>query len=173
MSKRWKHQIFIGLFFTLFSTFSFALLDIYNTSLKEVLLSKTIYIKFLIFLTFGIFILGYFSWKTVVDKKNDKLLSKSQRNSPEFIRRKRWKYQISFGFIFAMYLTFMTSFINNKETYLEQIKSFKLYYTFFGNLLIGIFIIGYLAWKGNDKKSDWNSWSALFKRIGLKKIPEN
>lgn len=169
MSKRWQHQIFIGLFFTLFMTFGFALLEIYNTSLKEVLLSKTIYIRFFTFLTFGIFILGYFSWKTIVDKKKDKLLSKSQRNSPEFRRSKRWKYQISSGFLFAIYLTFITSFINNKEPFLEQIKSLRFYYQFFGNLLLGIFIIGYLAWKGNDEKSDWNSWSALFKRIGLKK----
>lgn len=72
MSDRWKYQITQGLFWAIFTTFFITLIDIYETSFKEVILTKIFYIRIIFFLFFGIFGIGYYSWKMKVKNENNK-----------------------------------------------------------------------------------------------------
>ena len=73
----------------------------------------------------------------------------------------RWKLQLKFGLIFGIVYTFMTCIMDEKSLVL-QLSSTKFYVKTFANLLVGIFIIGYFIWKGQDPKN--NSWKTIFKK---------
>jgi hypothetical protein len=73
----------------------------------------------------------------------------------------RWKYQLKIGVFWSLFMTFFMA-INNEKSFSEQINSSDLYVRLGINFLVGIFIMGYLTWKGQDEKN--NSWSTFFKR---------
>ena len=73
----------------------------------------------------------------------------------------RWKLQLKFGLIFGIVYTFMTCIMDEKSLAL-QFNSTEFYIKTAVNLLVGIFIIGYFIWKGQDPKN--NSWKTIFKK---------
>ena len=73
----------------------------------------------------------------------------------------RWKLQLKFGLIFGIVYTFMTCIIDEKSLAL-QFNFTEFYIKTAANLLVGIFIISYFIWKGQDPKN--NSWKTIFKK---------
>ena len=63
MGERWKYQIKIGAFWGIFMTFFMALFEMKEHPLKEQLVSGQFYLRMVIFLITGIFLLGYINWR--------------------------------------------------------------------------------------------------------------
>jgi|688.fasta_scaffold473834_2 hypothetical protein len=73
----------------------------------------------------------------------------------------RWRYQIKFGIITALFMTF-SMIVFDEKSFLEQFNSERFYWRLLVNLLFGIFVFGYLFWKGKDEKN--NRWSTFLKK---------
>jgi len=72
MSERWKHQLKTGLPWGLFMTVFLGFFGINDKSFSEQIQSGFFYFQMVIFLLFGIFVLGYFSWKSKIKRENKK-----------------------------------------------------------------------------------------------------
>ena len=70
MSERWKYQIRIGMFWGLFMSLGMTAFDCLNTSFEEAILPKRIFLRVIIFVSTGIFLLGYDSWKRKIKREN-------------------------------------------------------------------------------------------------------
>jgi hypothetical protein len=71
MNKRWKYQIMTGGFWAIFmivlSTFF-----VENTPFQEQMKTQLFWIKFFSYFAFGIFVLGYVSWKAKLKREGIK-----------------------------------------------------------------------------------------------------
>lgn len=72
----------------------------------------------------------------------------------------RWTFQLKSGLIFAFVFTFMMCVMNEKSLEI-QFNSTNFYIRILTNILVGVFVIGYFKWKGQDEKN--NSWSIFFR----------
>ncbi len=73
----------------------------------------------------------------------------------------RWKFQLRSGLIFGLVFTFMMSLMDEKSLE-DQFSSTKFYIRILTNILVGVFVIGYFMWKGQDEKN--NSWKTIFEK---------
>ena len=64
MSERWKYQIKIGFFWGVFMSVFNILFEIQEHSIQEQLSRPLFYYRALSFILVGIFVLGYFNWKS-------------------------------------------------------------------------------------------------------------
>lgn len=64
MSERWKYQIKMGGIWGLFMTVFNVLFDIKDTPLAAQLAAPAFYLKALAYILVGIFVLGYYTWKS-------------------------------------------------------------------------------------------------------------
>lgn len=64
----------------------------------------------------------------------------------------RWKYQIKFGLFWGIFMTLFDILFKIREySILEQILNPKFYFGAFSEIIVGVFIIGYLFWKYTKK----------------------
>ena len=63
MTERWKYQIKTGLFWGMFMTLFNVLFEIQKKSFPQQITSPNFYIRLAVFTFFGLFVIGYFSWK--------------------------------------------------------------------------------------------------------------
>ncbi len=73
----------------------------------------------------------------------------------------RWKFQLKTGLIWSIFMSVFMALSNDKSLK-EQLNSSDLFVRSILIFLCGIFIMGYLTWKGQDDK--YNSWGTFFKR---------
>jgi len=72
----------------------------------------------------------------------------------------RWNYQIKIGLFWGLFMSIMSVFMSEK-TLAEEMGNSNIYWKLILNVVVGIFVMGYLFWKGKDPKN--NSWSTFFK----------
>ena len=72
MSERWKYQIKNGVTWGVFMTFFMILFDIKQVPLAEQISKPEFYFRALAYVAIGIFVLGYFTWKSKNKKENTK-----------------------------------------------------------------------------------------------------
>ena len=72
----------------------------------------------------------------------------------------RWKFQLRSGLIFGLVYTIMMCLMNENSLE-DQFSSTKFYIRIFANILVGVFVIGYLMWKGRYEKN--HNWSNFFR----------
>lgn len=65
MSERWKYQIKIGLFWGIFMSVFNLLFEIREHSIREQIAEPKFYFRAITFIVVGIFVLGYFNWKSI------------------------------------------------------------------------------------------------------------
>jgi hypothetical protein len=65
MSERWKYQIKIGLFWGVFMSVFNMLFEMQEHSVMEQLSRPHFYFRAISFILAGIFVLGYFNWKSI------------------------------------------------------------------------------------------------------------
>ena len=70
MSERWKYQLKMGGFWGIFMIIFMTLFEIKEKSISEQLSSPNFYIRAISYLVLGIFVLGYFNWKSKVKREN-------------------------------------------------------------------------------------------------------
>lgn len=64
MSERWKYQIKMGSIWGLFMTVFNVLFDIKDIPLAAQVAAPAFYLKALAYILVGIFVLGYYTWKS-------------------------------------------------------------------------------------------------------------
>ena len=69
MSERWKYQLKMGGFWGIFMIIFMTLFEIKEKSISEQLSSKDFYFRAISYLVLGIFVLGYFNWKSKVKRE--------------------------------------------------------------------------------------------------------
>jgi hypothetical protein len=72
MSERWKYQIKNGGTWGVFMTVFMILFDIKQVPLAEQMSKPEFYFRALAYVAIGIFVLGYFTWKSKNKKENTK-----------------------------------------------------------------------------------------------------
>jgi len=70
MSERWKYQIKMGGIWGVFMTVFNVLFDIKEIPFSEQITSTLFYIRAVAYIIVGIFVLGYFTWKSNVKRQN-------------------------------------------------------------------------------------------------------
>ncbi|RKS01010.1 MULTISPECIES: hypothetical protein [unclassified Flavobacterium] len=71
MSERWKYQVKTGAFWGLFMTVFNVLFEIKEKPLNIQLSSPGFYLRALVFILVGIFVLGYVNWKQKAKQQNN------------------------------------------------------------------------------------------------------
>jgi hypothetical protein len=69
MSERWKYQLKTGGFWGIFMSVFNLLFEMQEKPISIQLTSVGFYVRALIFILVGIFILGYFNWKAKVKRE--------------------------------------------------------------------------------------------------------
>jgi len=69
MNERWKYQIKTGGFWGIFMTVFNVLFELKQVSFLEQISKPTFYIRLVILVILGIFVLGYFNWKAKLKKE--------------------------------------------------------------------------------------------------------
>jgi len=69
MNDRWKHQVKTGLPWGIFMTVLMALFQMKEKPLLIQLNDGQFYFRLVCFLLFGVFVLGYSSWKALVNRR--------------------------------------------------------------------------------------------------------
>ena len=72
MNERWKYQIKTGGIWGIFMTVFNVLFDIKETPFLEQVATPNFYIRATAYIIVGIFVLGYFSWKSKVKQLTNK-----------------------------------------------------------------------------------------------------
>ena len=72
MSERWKYQLKTGGLWGVFMVVFMTLFEISEKPLAQQLQSVTFYFRAIVYLVIGIFVLGYFNWKSKVKRENNK-----------------------------------------------------------------------------------------------------
>jgi hypothetical protein len=72
MSERWKYQLKTGLPWGIFMTVFMILFEITEVSFLEQVSKPFFYFRAVAYVAIGIFILGYFSWKSKIRTLNKK-----------------------------------------------------------------------------------------------------
>ena len=70
MSERWKYQIKMGGIWGVFMSVFMILFDIKTISVAEQLSQPSFYIRAVGYIVLGIFVLGYFTWKSKMKQQN-------------------------------------------------------------------------------------------------------
>ncbi len=70
MNERWKYQIKTGGIWGVFMSVFIILFDIKTISIAEQLSTPSFYIRAVGYIVLGIFVLGYFTWKSKTKKQN-------------------------------------------------------------------------------------------------------
>ena len=70
MSKKWIYQIKNGVFWGVFMSVFNLLFELQEKSLRIQLSSSKFYVRMMVFVFVGIFIIGYFNWKDFLKRKN-------------------------------------------------------------------------------------------------------
>ena len=70
MNERWKYQIKTGGIWGVFLSVFIILFDIKTISIAEQLSTPSFYIRAVGYIVLGIFVLGYFTWKSKTKKQN-------------------------------------------------------------------------------------------------------
>ena len=68
MTERWKYQIKTGGFWGIFMTVFNILFELKQFSFLEQISKPTFYIRLVVYIIVGIFVLGYFNWKAKLKK---------------------------------------------------------------------------------------------------------
>lgn len=63
MSERWKYQLKMGGFWGVFMTVFMTLFEIKEKPLMEQITSYNFYLRAVVYISVGIFVLGYYNWK--------------------------------------------------------------------------------------------------------------
>ena len=71
MSERWKYQIKYGGIWGIIVTVFMIVFEAKNAPIKEQLLQPDFYIRAIGFILVGIFVLGYFNWRTKTKRENN------------------------------------------------------------------------------------------------------
>ncbi len=71
MSERWKYQIKTGAFWGIFMSVFNVLFEIQEKPLAVQLSSPVFYLRAVVFLLVGIFLLGYVNWKQKVKQNSN------------------------------------------------------------------------------------------------------
>ena len=69
MNERWKYQIKTGGFWGIFMTVFNVLFELKQVSFLEQISKPTFYIRLVVYVIVGIFVLGYFNWKAKLKKE--------------------------------------------------------------------------------------------------------
>ncbi len=69
MSERWKYQIKIGLFWGIIMMLLMALFDRQETPLQQQLTSSRFYVRGVVYILIGVFLLGYINWRGMQKKQ--------------------------------------------------------------------------------------------------------
>lgn len=72
MSERWKYQVKVGLPWGIFMTVFMALFGMGDKPFSEQIQSWVFYFQMSCFLLFGVFVLGYSSWKSKMRRESTK-----------------------------------------------------------------------------------------------------
>ena len=76
----------------------------------------------------------------------------------------RWKYQIKVGFFFAIFIMLFNAVFEYREKpFLNELSKGSFWMKFLVLLLVSIFLLGYINWKGRNKEGGL-SWSDIFKK---------
>ena len=70
MNERWKYQIKTGSIWGIFMSVFIILFDIKTISIAEQLSTPSFYIRAVGYIVLGIFVFGYFTWKSKTKKQN-------------------------------------------------------------------------------------------------------
>ncbi len=71
MSERWKYQFKVGTFWGLFMTVFNVIFELQEKPLNVQLSSPAFYLRALVFILVGVFLLGYINWKAKVKRENN------------------------------------------------------------------------------------------------------
>jgi predicted MFS family arabinose efflux permease len=63
MNERWKYQLKVGVFWGLFMSGCMLLFEIKEKPIMSQIVTTGFYLKLVIYVAVGIFVLGYFNWK--------------------------------------------------------------------------------------------------------------
>ena len=69
MNERWKYQIKTGGFWGIFMTVFTILFELKQVSFLEQISKPTFYIRLVVYVLVGIFVLGYFNWKAKLKRE--------------------------------------------------------------------------------------------------------
>ena len=69
MNERWKYQIKTGGFWGIFMTAFNVLFELKQVSFLEQISKPTFYIRLVVYVLVGIFVLGYFNWKAKLKRE--------------------------------------------------------------------------------------------------------
>ena len=69
MNERWKYQIKTGGFWGIFMTVFNVLFELKQVSFLEQISKPTFYIRLVVYVLVGIFVLGYFNWKAKLKRE--------------------------------------------------------------------------------------------------------
>ena len=72
MSERWKYQFKMGIFWGILMTIFMALFEIKEKSLMEQITSYNFFLRAFVYISVGIFVVGYFNWKEKINGKEYK-----------------------------------------------------------------------------------------------------
>ncbi|MBL7886264.1 MAG: hypothetical protein JNJ52_05920 [Flavobacterium sp.] len=70
MSERWKYQLKMGGFWGVFMTVFMTLFDLKEKPLMEQITSYNFYLRAVVYIAVGVFVLGYFNWKQMQKNKS-------------------------------------------------------------------------------------------------------
>lgn len=70
MSERWKYQLKMGGFWGVFMTVFMTLFEIKEKPFMEQITSYNFYLRAVVYIGVGIFVLGYFNWKQMQKNKS-------------------------------------------------------------------------------------------------------
>ncbi len=71
MNKRWNYQLVTGGLWGVFMTAFNVLFEFKDKPLAQQLVSANFYIRAVVFILVGIFVLGYFNWKAKVKREQE------------------------------------------------------------------------------------------------------
>lgn len=70
MSERWKYQIKMGGFWGLFMVVFMTLFELQEKPFMEQITTYNFYLRAVVYIAVGIFVLGYFNWKQMQKNKS-------------------------------------------------------------------------------------------------------
>ena len=70
MSERWKYQFKVGTFWGIFMSVFNLLFELQGKPINVQLSAPGFYVRALVFILVGIFLLGYINWKAKVKREN-------------------------------------------------------------------------------------------------------
>lgn len=66
----------------------------------------------------------------------------------------RWKHQLKMGIVFGLVAGFFTTLFELRDSSLtEQMEDWTIPIRFGVYILVGVFLLGYVSWKSNQKKN--------------------